>query len=419
VAEFGKKNAGRFHHTTNPNHDPTPHFLASDRGCAPWRFTGFIFPPMDDQHNLRDLAFADADFSDAQFSGVADFRGSQFLGSVDFEDAKFRDKSYFIGTQFKGIADFSFCSLRNRMHFAGAKITPAAAILLWGLNFDRATHWISMDPGDRTGKLSDPIGQVVCRDIPELMEAGRPGGMGRVSFLHTAIIDERPYVLFENVHWERNPRSFIFDAQFVFPGTRRLGLPANKLEKLPKLFNADGSDLDTTMPLVRQDTERIAREIRKYYEAYGNYADAGDYYVAEMEYRRCREPWIPGKSFFTRLALESDKWVSKYGEAPSRSLICLLAIIFLSALAYLFTGFKFLDATHQRLWFVPGPALPTLADYGLAVLYAFANVVPGWFRPQTMGPACTATQVISIIQAILGIIVLTLFVLAIRRRFSR
>jgi hypothetical protein len=235
----------------------------------------------------------------------------------------------------------------------------------------------------------EPTGQVVFQDIAE--------GMDRVSFLHTGIMTDRPLFWFWNVNWsEKDPRKFIFDAKFVrsrseWSKSTGLGLDVHRL---PGLFNA-AHDSDQVELLVKSDVERIAREIRKSYEAFGNYSDAGDFHIAEMEYRRIQAGW---PKWFSRLILEGYRCLSLYGESPGRAFVGLSILWLVFALLYPLLGLS----------------------YGSATGLSFLSLFP--FLSRIQGDAAMQVNVVRLasgVQALLGTSVLTLFLLALRRRFRR
>ena len=421
-----------------------------------WDFGGFVFPAMDD-HDLADWDMPKADFRQAVFGGVANFTRTHFQ-EVSFEHAEFRGRTHFVGTEFggdvnfrtaefasdvyfhaavfenaaqfdeahfdgpvyatrvtyRGTASFLRTRLRNRLLLEGATFAETARLLLWGLDFVHGTSVIKVDK-QGSGTLSEPAGQVVFKDIA--------AGMDRVSFLHTEVYGSRAFVSFINVNWQRDPRRFLYDAQFVVRQTSDWGqlAPAVAINWLRNLFNRDdAASIEDLKPLVLEDVERIVRQIRRSTEAFGSYSDAGDYYVVEMDYRRIRTPW--SSRFFTRLALETYGRVSRYGESPVRALGWLTGTIAVFALLYVFTGFRFqgtdvVRAPALRLDAIAG----TVADYLRAVLFALANLIPGYFRLQSDKVTSTSelTTVFSFIEALFGTTILTLFVLALRRRFSR
>jgi len=110
--------------------------------------------------------------------------------------------------------------------------------------------------------------------------------------------------------------------------------------------------------------------------------------------------------------------VSNYGESPFRAFGWLLGIWLGSAFFYLFTGFNF---SGHNVKFDFSNISSFLNDLLFkAIPFALANLIPGYFRFITQPQANPlATTIISIIEGVLGITVLTLFLLAVRRRFKR
>jgi hypothetical protein len=297
-------------------------------------------------------------------------------------------------------------------------------------------------PEDKTsGEILEPAGEVMLRDI-------RKGTMEHVSLLHTEIMADHPRLHFSNVDWTSDPHTFILDARLVFTeysGWQGL-VPKDRVSLIADFFcasrsgwqelqrrNKSGhvahtycSSLNTAMlvDLVRQDLERISREIRKYYETHGSYSDAGNYHVAEMEFRRIRRKLRIAP--LSRLALEVYKAVSNYGESPSRAMFCLLLLWFGSAIGYMYTGFGF--GTEEVIRYpwppqfeVSWPAVGrNLSNLAHALAYSFANLIPGYFRSLLPGQAPgRLTPFLALVEGVLGIGVLTLFLLAVRRRFRR
>jgi hypothetical protein len=320
---------------------------------------------------------------------------SQFGAAADFGRSRFSGPVYMDGVLVSSVLDFTRAALRNKLRITATICEAGSAILLRDLDFVRGTSDIYLDRGihrgnvlhPRQGRAVDAEGQVVFQDIPD--------GIERVSLLHTDVFSDRPNVRFVNVHWKTNPREFLFDAKFVFiPRARwhqELGESA-KVNELPDLYNTR-ADLSHLEPLVRRDVERIAREIRRSYEAYGSYSAAGDYHIAEMEYRRVQ---AKGLNWFL---LWCYRTASQYGESPGRALL---------SLAVLWASFVFLY-------------LPLGLHLSQTPLLSFVSLLPIYTRIQSdmLAQVGGGTKFVSILQGLLGASVLTLFLLALRRRFRR
>jgi hypothetical protein len=376
-----------------------------------------------------------ASFFEAKFKGAANFRFATFGGEADFSNAEFNEPVYMLRTTAEALLDFTHARLRNRLLFDGASFGDAARVLLWGIDFVHGTSDIAMEKGHEKGRIIAPAGQVVFRDIST--------GMDRVSFLHTDILTDRLLVRFFNVKWKTDPDQFIFDARFVLcrdtaEWQEATGLHKERIASLRELFHTERRDpsvetaeqkqlreaqeLADCMSLVRQDVVRIAREIRRSTEEYGSYSDAGDFHIAEMEYRRVQAP----RFSFQRLLLAGYKCFSEYGESPRRAFKWFFGVWLVSALLYMFAGFTFgktgivryaLALDKQFAW---SAFWRLCVDFLHALAFSFVSMVPGYFR--FTAPAEWPTPFspfIVVVEAVFGIGLLTLFLLAIRRRFRR
>jgi len=418
-----------------------------------WDFAYFIFPEMDENHSFESFTFSEVDFSGAQFQGDAYFRFAQFQGDAyflfaqfqgdaEFSFAQFQGYTYFLPARFQGAAYFSFAQfqgaadfrsaqfqaptyfprakieslmnfssikVRNRLLFAGTDFGANARILLWNIDFVYGTSDIKMENGHTKGRIIEPAGQVVFQDIPK--------GINQVSFLHTDILTDRLCVRFSNVKWEKDAKKFIFDANFAFIKNwnrdtlqKITGLPEDVINTLPQIFfvatlvpktDADKEEnINRCEPLIKEDVERIAREIRLSYERYGNYPEAGDYYIAEMDYKRAKTSKKSLRPLLFWLALSLYAWVSIYGESPSRALGWILGLLFLPGLVI---------GLFNRLCLMQ---FVNLCGYVLANMIALQAPSPELLRAFNSSLFWMAHK-------ILGISVITLFLLAVRRRFRR
>jgi hypothetical protein len=339
----------------------------------------------------------------------ADFTETTFTDDVDMTEAETGGEVRFIESRLARILRLHHVVIEGRLLFDAMDLGARAGVLLWDAKFRR---------GRLTSTGATPQGDVVVQNMPS--------GVGRMSFLRTDIMTDRQYVRFVNVKWASRlqPHSFSLDAAFIYRcigewGAIGLGTALTTIERL---FNQPPQSPELEA-LVRQDAERIVREIRRAYEAYGCYSDAGDFHVVEMDFRRSRTPW---RHWPFRLALELYGFVSMYGESPSSALRCLLGIWALAGLCMLYSGFVAPSGYEVNYaartlvdprWAVVRHNIP---DLGRALLYSLVNLIPGYFR--FAGPSAavpTWTAVTAVVEGILGASVIALLLLAIRGRFKR
>jgi hypothetical protein len=180
--------------------------------------------------------------------------------------------------------------------------------------------------------------------------------------------------------------------------------------------------LEAKLPgLTGHDDERTARYIRMAAEKHGSYADAGEFYVIEMDYRRWRFQrnglHFPGTVMFLYRLLSS------YGESPTRAGYWLLGIVGVTTIAYPSLGFRFGTGTDCEVRLALRPDLSnwlgTISAFCKSLLFSVANLVPGFFRFQSLSATSSWTTAVSAVQAFFGVSILALFLLAIRRRYSR
>ena len=367
------------------------------------------------------------DFRGVQFDGLTSFDEAEFLSKVEFGEAHFNADTNFTRVRSDGPADFSRvtvamqvrflkCTLHDCLLLESPDIAGSAAILLWGLRFAHGRSRIEIEQNRTEGSLVESSGEILLRDVAK--------GMDRVSFLRTDVYSDRIHVRFSNVEWNKGRKSekFLLDAKFLSPIAEwiSIGLGARDAE-LAELFNQNAGSIELETA-VQEDTERIVRDIRRSYEEHIGYSDAGDYHVIEMDFRRRRRK----TSRFYKVGLWLYWVFSDYGESPSRALRWLLGTWGTAAVIYMFTGFCF---PVQPVRYLPALDLANfwtfIGDFFLrAAPFAFVNLFASYFRNMAQAssePHVTfgATVLISVIETTFGIVSLTLFLLAVRRRFRR
>jgi len=76
--------------------------------------------------SLAECQLGNANFTGAQFTGVAYFMGAQFTGVADFAEAQFTGMAYFMGAQFTGVAYFGDAQFTSGVDFGDTRIASAA-----------------------------------------------------------------------------------------------------------------------------------------------------------------------------------------------------------------------------------------------------------------------------------------------------
>lgn len=387
-----------------------PHFYGAVQPGRPWDFDGFVFPSMDDTHNFDKFVFSNSRFDHAKFLGKALFAHARFQGKAGFFEAKFGGYAFFHEVSFSADAVFAGAEFSADVEFAFSSFGGKALFI--GLSVqDRASFSYAKFASD-----ADFEG---CR-FKNGVHFTKSEFLGTATFInaHVTGVGDFSGCKFTS---DSGFEGAAFGGMAVFSYARFTGRPSFAAAR----FGGGVDFHQAKIPgLGRFDDERTARNLRRVAEHYGSYADAGEFYLMEMEFRRRRFMWR--EAFFTRLVMEVYKLVSKYGESPVRALVFLLGLVVASAAIYPFTGFRFPSALpgtpeHVQLYFVWAKANvgPTIGIFLKSLLFALGSLIPGFVRPQDMGPTSAQTVMVMVIQATCGAGVLALFLLAIRRRFSR
>lgn len=376
-------------------------------GGGTWRFTGFVFPAMDETHNFRHFVFAAADFSYATFNAKADFRGATFSAEAYFSDAKFSAGAYFLSATFSAGANFFRATFSAKADFWDARFSAEADF--WDAKFSAeayfsgATFSAKAYFGGAAFSAKADFSHATFNVEADFWAATFGA---KADFSEATFSDEADFTNGE----------FKGDANFSF--VRFLKPPSFSGAE----FKARVDFYEAKLPgLSEADDERTARNIRLLAERYGSYADAGDFYIIEMDYRRKRFRKTPGR-WLQYVMMELYRLTSRYGESPGRAVVSLLTGLLGFSFAYVLAGFKFMGRHVDRdLRPVLTQLGPTLSDLLLALRLALANLMPGNLRGDVLGLklTSTATKTWAVFQVITTYVLLTLLILAIRRRFRR
>lgn len=449
-------------------------YISKIEGREKWEFIGFQFPRMVETYNLSNLIFLDADFTRAKFNrdidfskskfkentyfklvefsgdvtffetifmGETDFTIAQFVGDVSFWGSIFYDIVDFLGTKFSGKLDFRETFILKLLSFYKVQFLREVDFtnsIIKFIDFEQSEissflrirelqrslvdHGFQIPEQSRllVGGNIPPI--ILLRDL-RFWENGHllleDFNVSRISFWHTNFYVIRPRIDFVRVDW--GEKKIIIDDIISRPEYKTYKEKKNSetltYEELRMIYE----QIDNS-PNKYEGIEQCYRQIRLNYEAGGEHPDAGDFYLSEMKARGKRLKETKNKKFIRFL-----HWlygiVSNYGESPQRALKWFVRLWLFCGIIYLYTGFNFssYDVRYQFRFDFSHP-FNIVSDYLFkAIWYSVINMIPGYFKfaNQTGQSMPTVTTIISIIESILGISVLTLFLLAVRRRFRR
>jgi uncharacterized protein YjbI with pentapeptide repeats len=264
-----------------------------------------------------------ADFESAHFGGVAQFGEELLFGGVYFEgearfgDAHFEGEARFGDAHFEGEANFWGAHFGGEAYFGGAEFARAAvfsrAIVERSLSFRRKTF--QPDAAGKSVDFADLTPESARRVRFEDVD------LSRASFLRTDVSQ----VHFVGCTWAHKSQPLLWPLPVPRPRQERLVIYEELLLDQEKEKRAD-------FPLV---AERY-RQLRLNLEASRQEAEAGHFYVGQMEMRR----QDPAYSRPYRWLLAAYRVLALYGESYLRPPFFYFVFGVAFALAYLWGGFQ-------------------------------------------------------------------------------
>lgn len=361
----------------------------------------------------RKVSFADTRFLRnvelyrAQVNEI-NFGGTLFSSYINLTDTEFKGSAYFRDTHFNDRAIFANARFLKNVYFIGTKFQYAkfsAALFLGTCLFEHATV-------DGLVDLSEVVTESAEKMVFRSMK------LDRISFLKTDVTK----FSFEGVSWSvlkerylgffKLQRRGIFDeSRLKIDATEDMTL-APKKYKRPFFRNRNPRELSQLALL-----EVLYRQLKNNYERNGNYGEAGDFHIGEMETRRKQLTWRD-KDFYP---INLYRIFSYYGENWLLALSWLLLLVIgLPSFLYMYLFGLEYSRDNALILYTFKPSLNILRwiTDALAVIF-YSLKVSLLQRPQEIVPANTAGIILSGFQSIAGPALIALFLLALRRRFKR
>ena len=287
-------------------------------------FTGdvsFYAPAFTGDASFDNATFTgDASFFDATFAGGASFDKTTFTGNASFHAPTFTGDASFEAAVFTGDASFYDATFTGDVSFERAQLTKLASFrnarFLGGARFRETSfrHDDSLEPGlwFADARL----------EHPERIEFYKTD-LGQALFYNTDVSK----IDFTLVGWrKRNSRSSLFEESIP-------------IEEADALQPTAGSCDERNYGLI----EETYHQLKRNYDAKGDYWTAGHFHYGEMEMLRLHSPfrWKPLRWLARNLGLTAlYKYGSAYGESMSRPLAWLVAIALLFALLFPLAGLE-------------------------------------------------------------------------------
>ncbi len=232
-------------------------------------FTRFIFPAPVDFHGH--LFEKQVNFSHAQFNDKAVFSQAHFNNIAVFSNAHFNKNVYFSGTHFNKLkAYFSFVQFKESAYFRGTEFNYVdfEGAVFWGAGDFIGTKFLSTNKDLISFGNGIPYEEIIFFENvkfhhPENVKFQNID-LSNVSFLNTDVSE----VEFLDVNWKKIP---LLKLKFHV-GSRLSVIDETRI----------GKDYSTTYGAVAQ----LYRRLRRNYETNYRFAEAGEFFIGEMEMRR-------------------------------------------------------------------------------------------------------------------------------------
>lgn len=365
--------------------------------------------------------YKEAEFKEARFRRTANFNGVEFNGAVSFSGANFVKEMDFQKTIFNNSAQFDLAIFKDNVNFSGAqfseKVTFNAATFHGSADFDNVDFKgdVIFSKAKFKKRVNFASSEFLSRSYFEKTSFEKSASFERGSFLG-------PKTLFWETKFSSDTPTYFNNADLrnvTFRDTRleRTTFSGSKFDKvdfMPMEFSAQKSFIigernhvlyDEIKGEDPKEVKRLYLELKKKAEEMRDYQSAGDFYIGEMEMT------YKTLNFGVRKILIGSYWFfSGYGERYPLALKWNVFFAFLFfPMMYTLTGFKYqrelITDTLQRIFH--------------SFLYSLHTFVP-LHRFGIYEPASNFFSVaFTIIESILGPVLITLFLLALRRRFKR
>ena len=350
---------------------------------------------------LMDGAMGNVNFNKARFKSLADFTNSKFKVTSSFISTRFLGDAVFIRAKFCKCAEvnFSFTTFSKDCDFietrSRSKIRFYRCVFTEEAVFRNAVFQGPTEFYDCEFRHQGTFGNVSARQSKEKrlrirfanmdleQVAFRSADLREVSFWHCSKLDRAEL---SACRWNN-----AFGRQRVLYD--ELTLRGCKLK-----WGSWGDSGAVSDEHGFEDWERAEityRDLRRNFEGRRDFAGASEFYVGEMEMRRLPKPRIQ-RHFLSLEALYFH--LSNYGENWWKPLVILLLLLGISTLVY--------------------AGWPKNSDtLGISLMYSLS--VFTLLRVSVGDPLHWTGQLMAIVQLVLSPILITLSVLAIRRKLKR
>jgi len=435
-------------------------------------FTGFIFPESNYSERIftSDCSFLDAvflqkaNFERAVFNGSADFIHCSFEKQADFSQVKFRETAHFSASLFAMDADFTWENFTSDSLFLNTSFQ--SKVVFYGCTFEQlANFWHATFAGvaefqeahvqgplrfQETYFERDLVGAPCLRFSEVELANPKQVVFYRTNLTHALFYNTNiSEVVFSLVVWgNRNRRAHKMRWRLLSWAVDQRSGRARVFEEEVDTNNFRESELG---PSTNNPDERnygliaeMYQQLKRNYDAKGDYWMAGDWHYGEMEMKRLHSRWRLRplrwlSHHFSLVALY--KYASAYGESYVLPLIWLGLVLVGFALLYPVLGGypttgmalnsqdavytkdsaqNFLNYWNYAAFFAVHPAEHPTGWLGM-ILHSFMTSisVAGFQKELRYMPSYPWGRMMALVELLLTTTFGGLFALAIRRQFKR
>jgi uncharacterized protein YjbI with pentapeptide repeats len=425
-------------------------------------FTEFVFPEIAFSNCeflpacnfINTIFLGDAAFDRAAFNGAADFVHCSFEGRVDFSCARFCQSADFSASRFSDKADFNSVNFSADARFLNSefqgevRFDQAAfeqSVDFWHATFQAET-WFDEARVRGPLRFQETYFEQQIPDVPSLrfceVDIENPKqvlfyhtNLSQALFYHTDVSD----FVFSLVTWSNRgaaTKEAGTDRTGVRNGEpRRQCLFEEKVALSPDTFHRfelSAFENDPNERNYRLIAETY-RQLKRNYDAKGDYWTAGHWHYGEMEMRRLhsRWRWKPLRwlsHHFSLVALY--KYASAYGESYVMPLLWLAFVLVAFAFLYPVPGLEFnpqagvapgwLGYLDWTTFFRSHSAEHPAGFWGMILHSLMTSLsVAGFQRELRFAPSYPWGRMLALLELLLTTTMGGLLLLAIRRQFKR
>lgn len=371
----------------------------------------------------------EARFHSAEFGGEANFHSVKFKGVANFQSARFGAKTNFLDAKFGGYADFIFAKFYNEVHFSQAEFGSGADFLY--AKFAREANFL-ITTFDREANFEYVIfiktadfsyirlsNNAIVKFDGENNNKDKPVFQDVTNFTNIKIPKNAEFV-FRKIDLSKCEflETDLTKVEFIDVTWAKTG-GVGKWFKTYAVYDAVKKVKDN-----KYDYGLIAQLYRRLQINYIDncfYSEAGHFHIGEQEAVRKGRGKI-GRYFCPNMFY---KIVSNYGESIIRPFLWLILILLLFPAIFLYTGIDIASPKQQEKdiknivnYELSFDCMLTTSDYWSAFTANLSFI--SFSRGQVSKRLHSQYQVLIVyMESVLVIVLISFFILALRRPFKR